>query len=291
MISYDTKWNAFSPHSFVECFLYYWLKNIFGVPAYTREIAHKKVKWHVLEITSLPILSDSHVLGSAVSPDHPVHPTAFRSARDKTGIDLRARSRIEVGINLKNRGRNRREGSRTSLNRRAMVRNDSGCPIEGYSLSLSLSLAFPQSRWKNTVAAIDCADYLAHFYGSVWPRARVCAHFVPFSFYRISTSSHAHRGCWPAGYLSGPVRDTLFPLRRSDGVINHRPLCSVELENIEPGSAQPRARTPLFPFSRAHRRSQLTRTFGDHYQSCSPFEFELQRSCVYFAGAITASDS
>lgn len=93
----------------------------------------------------------------------------------------------------------------------------------------------------------------------------VCILYSFHSIKYIYDQPRSPRGCWPAGYLSGSVRDTLFPVRRSGrhragGVINHRPLCSMEYENIVPGGTAT-WRILLFSLFCGIRHLQLTLFF------------------------------
>jgi len=135
-------------------------------------------------------------------PEHRVYWSTFQSTRLKIEIDLKARSRIRAGINLKvSRGRGFRRfvGSRERCNI-GVIRNDSGL-LNRYTLC----------RWKNTVAPLYrlptlpgallwiklCACMLrlslslslSLFLPSISLYVSVC---ILYSFHRISTTGHAH---------------------------------------------------------------------------------------------------
>lgn len=93
-------------------------------------------------------------------------------------------------------------------------------------------------RWKNTVAplyrlptlpgALLWVNYMlvcrlslslslspAPSLSTVSSYVSVCIFVPAFILSNIYGRPCSPRGCWPAGYLSGPVRDTLFPVQRS----------------------------------------------------------------------------
>lgn len=97
-----------------------------------------------------------------------------------------------------------------------------------------------------------------------------CFRVCPWVFYTAFILSNIYgrprspRGCWPAGYLSGPVRDTLFPVQRSSrpGWWRHK-----SPTTLFRGAREYRARwhghvenTPFFIFC-VVRHSQLTLFF------------------------------
>lgn len=94
------------------------------------------------------------------------------------------------------------------------------CASRSLSLSLSLSPSLPFSL----------------FFVSLY----VSAHFVQLSFCRISTAGHARHAAADPRDICPDQSGTRYSrseglANRAGGVINHRPLCSVERENIVPG--------------------------------------------------------
>lgn len=90
----------------------------------------------------------------------------------------------------------------------------------------------------------------------------VHAHFVQLSFCRISTAGHARHAAADLRDICPDQSGIRYSRSegladRAGGVINHRPLCSVERENIVPGGTAT-WRILLFSLFCGIRHSQLT---------------------------------